>query len=107
MESKLNISQLSDIARRIMPSGSKVWLYGSRARGDERQDSDWDILVIMDKDTISNDDFNKYSFPLIEFGWKHAADLSPQMYTKKEWESMRITPYYRNVERDKKVIYES
>lgn len=25
----------------------EVWLFGSRARGDERPDSDWDILAII------------------------------------------------------------
>lgn len=27
-----------------------VWLFGSRARGDHRPDSDWDILVIVPDD---------------------------------------------------------
>ena len=38
-------STLSQIA----PAGTKVVLFGSRARGDARDDSDWDILIILDK----------------------------------------------------------
>lgn len=28
----------------------QVWLFGSRARGDAHDDSDWDILVVVDDD---------------------------------------------------------
>lgn len=28
---------------------SKAWLFGSRSRGDNRDDSDYDILVVFDK----------------------------------------------------------
>jgi predicted nucleotidyltransferase len=27
---------------------AQVWVFGSRARGDERADSDWDLLVVFD-----------------------------------------------------------
>ena len=29
----------------------QVWLFGSRARGDNRPDSDWDLFVIVPDDT--------------------------------------------------------
>lgn len=107
MVRNLSIEDLTAIAKKIMPKGSNVWLYGSRARGDAQIDSDWDILVLMDKESIAKEDFEKFSYPLIEYGWNFGADLSPQLYTKKEWEAMRITPYYQNVEHDKRIIYES
>lgn len=107
MGRNLSIEDLTAIAKKIMPKGSNVWLYGSRARGDAQIDSDWDILVLMDKEGIAKEDFEKFSYPLIEYGWHFGADLSPQLYTKKEWEAMRITPYYQNVEHDKRIIYES
>lgn len=107
MKERLSIGALSSAARQIMPKGCHVWLYGSRARGTAQPDSDWDILVLIDKPAIDTDDFNRFAFPLIEYGWKYGEDISPQLYTLSEWNGMRITPYYQNVERDKKVIYES
>lgn len=34
---------------RIVPAmrPEEVWLFGSRARGDHRPDSDWDLLVVL------------------------------------------------------------
>lgn len=43
-----NIKPLIDAIRgRFAPES--VWLFGSRARGDNREDSDWDILVALPK----------------------------------------------------------
>jgi uncharacterized protein len=36
------------IRRQLMPQA--VWLFGSRARGDNRADSDWDIMVALPDD---------------------------------------------------------
>lgn len=107
MKDQLSIESLTDEAKRIMPKGCHVWLYGSRARGTATQKSDWDILVLVDKPSIDDDDFNRFSYPLMEYGWRYGEDLNPQLYTMSEWNQMRITPYYQNVERDKKLIYES
>ena len=34
------------VRERVAPA--QVWVFGSRARGDERPDSDWDLLVVFD-----------------------------------------------------------
>jgi predicted nucleotidyltransferase len=44
------LERLVDLARaRFM--AREVWVFGSRARGDNRPDSDWDILIVVDDDT--------------------------------------------------------
>ncbi len=104
MNNSLTIEKLKEIAKEILPQGCTVWLYGSRARGEERPNSDWDLLILLDKPAIDNSDFDTYSYPIIERGWHYGADISPQLYTKSEWAKMYITPYCKNVEHDKKVI---
>ncbi|MEI6899668.1 MAG: nucleotidyltransferase domain-containing protein [Bacteroidota bacterium] len=46
---------LSKVKRRVtsIVPDARIILYGSRARGDEREDSDWDFLVLLDHGTYS------------------------------------------------------
>ena len=41
-----------DIIDRIVDvlGPADIWLFGSRARGDHRPDSDWDLLVVLSND---------------------------------------------------------
>jgi predicted nucleotidyltransferase len=39
---------LARVERRLHPV--EVWLFGSRARGDNRSDSDWDVLAVLPDD---------------------------------------------------------
>lgn len=83
-----------------LPQGTKAYLFGSRARGDFHKDSDWDILILMDKENIEEADFDKYSFPLYLLGWEHNTQITPIMYTQKEWREHRFTPLYKNIEKE-------
>lgn len=96
---KLNI--LKQIAREVIPSGGSAWLYGSRARGDAKDDSDWDLLILLAKPTITPADEDAFAYPFVHEGWKSDIDVSPQVYTFQEWKGLSFTPYYKNVERDK------
>ena len=51
-----------------MPANSSLLLYGSRARGDNRVDSDWDLLILLDKPKLSSQDYD-YGYPFRELGW--------------------------------------
>lgn len=88
-------------AKDVLPSGGHAWLYGSRARGDAREDSDWDVLILLDKENVKTEDFNAFAYPLVELGWRKGELVSPQLYTFREWSAMSFMPYYKNVEHDK------
>jgi predicted nucleotidyltransferase len=76
---------------------AEVILYGSRARGDERQDSDWDILILTDgqADLIVE---RKFRDKLYDLELESGESLSVFVYSKNDWHStQRISPFYRNV----------
>jgi predicted nucleotidyltransferase len=85
---------------KIMPSNAKVILFGSQARGDANDDSDWDILIILDKEKLDESDHDNFSYPLFELGWQINAQIHPIIYTMKDWLKRSISPFYKNVEHD-------
>lgn len=103
-ENQYVITRLKNFVRKFMPTNTAVWLYGSRARGDNRTDSDWDIVIILDKEKANAEDFNSLAFPICMFGVDLKQVFIPQIYGKQEWENMSISPYCQNVMKDKLVI---
>ena len=79
---------------------TKIILYGSHARGDERVDSDWDFLILLDKAKIESEDYDLISYPLYEIGWNEGELISPKLYTRVDWNKRSFTPFYKNVEKE-------
>ena len=93
------LNRIRTTLRAVAP-GARAVLYGSRARGDAREDSDWDILILLDKERVRNEDFDEIAFPIIELGWDLGEIFSPRLYALKEWMRRSFTPFYKNVEQD-------
>lgn len=91
------LNAIRSTLRQIAPVGTKVVLFGSRARGDARDDSDWDILIILDKTKLEADDYDNISYPLRELGWRLKECINPVMYTLKVWMKYSFSPFYHNV----------
>ena len=104
MERAKVIENIKQVALKTLPPSSSLILYGSRARGDYNDNSDWDLLILLDKPELSDSDYDNVSFPFTLLGWNIGELISPQMYTKKEWDSISFLPFYKNVEQDKIVL---
>lgn len=98
------INHIREVGKQVLPQGGHLWLYGSRARGDFRPDSDWDLLVLIPKDKLALEDYDNFTYPLTELGWKLNKPINPVLYTQKEWANRYFTPFYNNVEHDKVVL---
>ena len=97
------IEKIKTLAKTILPKGSSLWLYGSRARGDAYEGSDWDLLILLDKDKIIATDYDVI-YPFRELGWNIGEEISPHLYAKNQWNQWFFLPYYKNVEHDKIVL---
>ena len=81
----------------VIDPTAEVILYGSRARGDERQDSDWDILILTDypSDLMTE---RKFRDKLYDLELETGETFSVFVYSKNDWQrKQRITPFYHNV----------
>ena len=107
MERAQVIDNIRQVAARVLPKGSALYLYGSRARGDYHEDSDWDFLLLLDKPKRESADFDKYAYPFMEQGFDLWQYISVHTYTKDEWYNGPHSLFYFNVEHDKQLIYES
>ena len=101
MTSKIEILQkIRDRIKQTEP-GATVILYGSKARGDDNESSDFDVLILLDKKTISLADKKRIKYPLYELEFELGKIISPLVFSKTEWETRhRITPFYRNVKKE-------
>lgn len=79
---------------------AEVVLYGSRARGDQRTDSDWDILVLTDYPMDLTKE-RALRYPLYDLAIELEEDISVFVYSKNDWHTrQRITPFYENVSQE-------
>ena len=97
MSSKDIIHSLKEIASQVLPEGADAILFGSRARGDARKDSDWDILILIKGKRATGEDFNRFAYPFVDFGWSIGEQINPLIYSYDDWAKRSITPFYKNI----------
>ncbi|MCD6012987.1 MAG: polymerase beta domain protein region [Flavipsychrobacter sp.] len=98
------LKEIKDSVHATDPTADII-LYGSYARGDYNEESDIDILVLIDKEKVSWDDRKRIGYPLYDIGLDHGILISKFIYPKKSWENpLLITPFYENVKREGVVV---
>lgn len=107
MERQQVIDHIKQVATRVLPKGSTLYLYGSRARGDWNENSDWDLLILLDKPKRDTKYWENYAWPFTEMGWDVNEDISARTFTKNDWFNGPHTMFFFNVEEDKEILYES
>lgn len=90
------LALIKEYIRSVDPM-AEVLLYGSRARGDERADSDWDILILTDYEVDLTME-QVFRYKLYDLELETGESFSVFAFSKKDWISRQhITPFYHNV----------
>lgn len=78
---------------------AQVILFGSRARGDNREDSDWDFLILMDQEVTAElkDEIRKR---LYEIELETGEVISTIIHQKDEWDERAVTPLHQIIEEE-------
>lgn len=94
---------LDKISKSIHTKDPKAvaYLFGSRARGDFRPDSDWDILILVDQLKVSNEIEDKFRDELYDIELETGQIISTFIYPKNYWENTLVySPLFKNVLND-------
>jgi predicted nucleotidyltransferase len=86
---RANINQIDPVA--------DVVLYGSRARGDSREDSDWDVLVLTNYPVDLKKE-SEFRDNLYELELETGEPFSVFVYSKNDWKTKyHFSSFYHNV----------
>jgi len=98
---KNNLAELIKKAVQKIEPDAEIFLYGSRSRGDNNADSDWDFLILLDG-VLNDERIDKLRHQLYELEWEYGEVISSIIRTRAQWNSplFKAMPFYKNIERD-------
>lgn len=76
----------------------ELWLFGSRARGEARPDSDYDLLILLDQNTT---DLRDQILDLqVEMLNRHDALVTTLLHAQDDWQRQQGYPLAINIARE-------
>ncbi len=90
------LDSIKRVVKGIDPD-SRVILYGSRARGDEHEFSDWDLLILTPHEASLSKE-QQFRHPLFDLEVEYGQAFSTMLCSEEQWESKYfITPLYESI----------
>ena len=82
----------------VKPKINTIYLFGSRARGDEKPDSDYDFLLVV-KESFTLDDKSKLYDAVLEILLETGRVISLKIFKEKEFQRLcgMKTPFMQNI----------
>ncbi len=99
MTKRENILSLVKNRIKEIDPDSRIFLFGSRARGKSRKDSDWDFLILSNR-TVDRDFQNRIYDTLFEVELETDQVLTGIVQNLRIWNDFKMTTFYQNVLRD-------
>ena len=100
MNNKQILIKIKELVKKAEPTATVI-LYGSNARGQNKNDSDIDVLILLENDIITYSDEKRIKYPLYDLEFETGKIISPLIFSRNAWETKHsITPFYHQVKKD-------
>jgi predicted nucleotidyltransferase len=79
---------------------AKLILFGSEARGDARPDSDIDLIVLLNQETITSEEKDDIYSLLYDIELSAFVPINAHIYTQHYWDTRPIDPFKINIQNE-------
>ena len=87
------IKEIQKTAAQILPEESTLSLYGSLARGDYNENSDWDLqILIPGEEKVKRNLWDKYAYPFTDVCLEFDEIIMPRLYSYSGWKKRSFLP---------------
>ena len=98
---KQHIIQLIRQKVNELDNTAEVILYGSRARGDNKRDSDWDVMILLNRKDVDKNVEQVFRHHLLDIELEIGVPVSVFVYSKSDWEGKySITPLFKSIKKE-------
>ncbi len=80
---------------------AEIILFGSHARGQAHKNSDWDILILLNKANVNRIIEREYRDALFNVALETGEAISTFVFSKQVWNNEYVvTPLYQNIKKE-------
>jgi len=96
---KTLLERIKRIVKKYDPR-AKVYLFGSRVEATFRSDSDWDVLILLDKTNVPPELEKNIAYSLYDLEFETGEMISPMIFSNEEWNTKHsVTSFFNGVMR--------
>ena len=100
MSSDIVLEYISKAIHNLDPK-AQAYLFGSRARGDNKPDSDWDIIILINSKTVTSEIEDKFRDVLYSIELESGQIVSAFIYPKSFWQkNLKYSPLYKSIKKE-------